>query len=236
MCTSKTESFSKCNGVIYDPNFMNLPAYRDVPYSNSCMKSGIARAYGKDAEYCDLYYWCDKPFSEPMYFYCEVSIYGKELAFFNLETKKCDYSYNVKCEFPRKIYAHSIQNRESKDTYFEKHNNDIQQDMTLNVKSAPQPSPYMKQIVSGLLDPAPGFLSLTAAQFQTTFVCPFNAAGYYPNNEFCDIFHYCYNNGQFKTYVCASMQNDYQLWWSHQTEPGRRDVKNLFKFLKISKL
>ena len=86
------------------------------------------------------------------------------------------------------------------------------------------PSPYMRQIVSGFLDPAPGFLSLTSAQFQTNFVCPFDAPGYYPNNEYCDIFHYCYTNGQFKTYVCASMQNGYQLWWSHQTEPGRRDV------------
>jgi hypothetical protein len=83
---------------------------------------------------------------------------------------------------------------------------------------------YMAQLVSGMIDPAPGYISLPSSQFQTSFKCPQELPGYYPNDEYCDVFHYCYANGQFKTYTCASMQNQYQLWWSHQTEPGRRDV------------
>ena len=281
-CVSRDEGFEKCNGVIFDPNFMNLPAYRDLPPSNpqqpACVKNGVFRAYDKEIKYCDLYYWCERSMSEPLYFYCDSAIYGKEASFFNPEAKKCDSSKNVKCDTPFKIYSRILTAREGiqppviavVDTRNNINNNNIkkteqthpthpvvevldtinsfipqqqqQQPQTIQTTQritttstqqpeiqsttpvAKTPSPYMMQIVSGLLDPAPGFISLPSSQFETTFSCPLNAPGYYPNNDFCDIFHYCYNNGQFKTYVCASMQNKYQLWWSHQTEFGRRDV------------
>jgi hypothetical protein len=281
-CISREEGFEKCNGVIFDANFMNLPAYRDLPTSNpqhpSCLKSGVFRAYDKEIKYCDLYYWCERTMSEPLYFYCDSAIYGKEASFFNHEAKKCDSSKNVKCDTPFKIYSRILAAREGIqppviaiiDSNNNKKNEQIrpvvevldninnyvpqQQPQTIppiqttqktsktttqqpQIKStttvAKTPSPYMMQIVSGLLDPAPGFISLPSSQFETTFSCPLNAPGYYPNNDFCDIFHYCYNNGQFKTYVCASMQNKYQLWWSHQTEFGRRDVNILIFFFKF---
>jgi hypothetical protein len=232
LCVSKEDGFAKCNGVIYDSTFMNLPAYRDLPVGGSCGKEGVFRAYDKEVKYCDLYYWCEKAFSEPLYFYCDFAIFGNDMAYFNPETKKCEVSSNVKCDAPFKMYSNSLQSKDSaKEAEKNVHESDSQQG---SPKSQSQPSPYMAQIVSGLLDPAPGYLSLPSAQFQTTFICPYNAPGYYPNNEYCDIFHYCYNNGQFKTYVCASMQNQYQLWWSHQTEPGRRDVYNdFFSILKL---
>ena len=108
--------------------------------------------------------------------------------------------------------------------------------------SPPQQDPplgsYMAQLVSGLIDPAPGYISLPSSQFQTSFRCPMDLPGYYPNDQFCDIFHYCYANGQFKTYTCASMQNQFQLWWSHQTEPGRRDVsgKIIYKIFFLNNI
>ncbi len=229
-CVSKEEGFSKCNGVIFDPNFMNLPAYRDLPSPPAtCMQDGVFRAYDKNVKYCDLYYFCEKQFAEPIYFHCDFAVYSKEVAFFNPETKQCESSSTAKCEAPFKIYTQARQIVEEAPKKEEIKQNQVPENLTqlLNLKDLIHQSPYMMQIVSGLLDPAPGYLSLPSAQFQTTFHCPLNAPGYYPNNEFCDIFHYCYNNGQFKTYVCASMQNKYQLWWSHQTEPGRRDVSLL---------
>lgn len=40
-CVSKEEGFGKCNGVIFDANFMNLPAYRDLPQPmRACLDSG----------------------------------------------------------------------------------------------------------------------------------------------------------------------------------------------------
>lgn len=40
-CVSKEEGFNKCNGVIFDANFMNLPAYRDLPQPmRPCLDSG----------------------------------------------------------------------------------------------------------------------------------------------------------------------------------------------------
>lgn len=40
-CVSKEEGFDKCNGVIFDANFMNLPAYRDLPQPmRACLDSG----------------------------------------------------------------------------------------------------------------------------------------------------------------------------------------------------
>lgn len=227
-CVSREEGFGKCNGVIFDPNFMNLPAYRDLPSPpRACLDSGIFRAYDNEIKYCDLYYWCEKSFSEPVYFYCDVAsgnMYGKEMAYFNFDTKQCDMSSNVKCEAPYKVYASMSKNEQIDE---DKEVQTSQTSVTKNdIQNFLQSSPYMMQIISGLLDPAPGYLSLPSTQFQTNFKCPLNSPGYYPNNEYCDIFHYCYNNGQFKTYVCASMQNQYQLWWSHQTEPGRRD--NIF--------
>lgn len=86
-CLSKEEGISKCNGVIFDSNFMNLPAYRDLPTQiRPCIEPGVFRAYDKDTKYCDLYYWCEKPFSEPLYFYCDFATYGsKELAFLTMK-------------------------------------------------------------------------------------------------------------------------------------------------------
>jgi hypothetical protein len=41
-CVSKEEGFGKCNGVIFDANFMNLPAYRDLPQpTRACLDSGL---------------------------------------------------------------------------------------------------------------------------------------------------------------------------------------------------
>ncbi|CAF0749609.1 unnamed protein product [Brachionus calyciflorus] len=230
-CVSKDDGFSKCNGVLFDPNFMNLPAYRDLPTPlRPCLESGVFRAFDKDAKYCDLYYWCEKSFSEPLYFYCDYATYGREPAYFNFDTKQCESSYTVRCDPPNKVYS-GVAYQNKVVTENKNNNNNVKKDeekidTETVLKNFLQASPYMMQIVSGLLDPAPGYLSLPSSQFQTNFKCPLNAPGYYPNSEFCDIFHYCYSNGQFKTYVCASMQNQYQLWWSHQTEPGRRD--NIF--------
>ena len=222
-CVSKEDGFDKCNGVVFDANFMNLPAYRDLPTPiRPCVESGVFRAFDQDTKYCDLYYWCEKAFSEPLYFYCDFATYGHEPAFFNFETRQCESSYKVRCDQPNKLYSAGVYQPKVKT--IEQKKNQETLDTETALKNFLQASPYMMQIVSGLLDPAPGYLNLPSSQFQTNFKCPLNAPGYYPNSDFCDIFHYCYSNGQFKTYVCASMQNKYQLWWSHQTEPGRRDV------------
>lgn len=219
-CVSRDEGFHTCNGLIYDPNYMNLPAYKDLPSKpNLCDKVGIFRALDNDFVYCDLFYWCEKVNSEPLYFHCNAAVFGKGIAFFNPEIKQCDTSSSVNCPYPNKLYSSSVSNQF------------IQNQVNMNspsiINGLGQPSPYIMQIVAGLLDPAPGYLSLPSNQFQTSFNCPQNAPGYYPNPEYCDLFHYCYANGQYKTYVCASMQNRYQLWWSHQAELGRRDVSKV---------
>lgn len=194
-----------------------------------------------------MYYWCEKAFSEPLYFYCDLAAsFGKETgSFFNMDTRQCDLASNVKCDAPSKTYANSLmhltrggsgsgsvnaRNGQNSEQVASVEDDRESAAGTVTKSAIPnffQSSPYMMQIISGLLDPAPGYLSLPSNQFQTSFKCPINSPGYYPNSDYCDIFHYCYNNGQFKTYVCASMQNQYQLWWSHQTEPGRRDVSIL---------
>lgn len=110
--------------------------------------------------------------------------------------------------------------------------NEKQTQSNTQQQTQPLVGSYMAQLVSGLIDPAPGYIQLSSSQFQTSFKCPQDQPGYYPNDGYCDIFHYCYANGQFKTYTCASMQNQYQLWWSHQAEPGRRDVIYIILGLK----
>ena len=159
-----------------------------------------------------------KPNTEPVFFHCNAAVFGKGIAFYNPESKQCDNSQNVNCPYPNKLYSSIVTN------------NIAQSQSSINlptqgiVNGLGQASPYIMQVVSGMMDPAPGYLSLPSNTFQTSFTCNNNPPGYYPNPEYCDLFHYCYPNGQYKTYVCASMQNRYQLWWSHQTEPGRRDV------------
>jgi hypothetical protein len=218
-CVSRDEGIQSCTGLVYDPNYMNLPAYKDLPaIPRTCDRLGVQRAADSDSVYCDLFYWCEKINAEPLYFQCNAAVFGKGVAFFNQEIKQCDSSVNVNCPYPNKLYSNILTNQMSQNQ-----GNIINSPSIIN--GLGQPSPYVMQIVAGLLDPAPGYLSLPSNQFQTSFNCQGNAPGYYPNPEYCDLFHYCYANGQFKTYVCASMQNRYQLWWSHQTEPGRRDVR-----------
>jgi hypothetical protein len=227
-CVSREEGLPSCNGLIYDPNYMNLPAYKDLPSTpRICDKVGVYRAVDRDSVYCDLFYWCEKLNAEPLFFQCNAAVFGKGVAFFNPEMKQCDSSINVNCAYPNKLYSNALTNQ------IPQPQGNLNSQSIIN--GLGQPSPYVMQIVAGLLDPAPGYLSLPPNQFQTSFNCQGNAPGYYPNPEYCDLFHYCYANGQFKTYVCASMQNRYQLWWSHQTEPGRRDVRHQFKIIKLLK-
>ena len=72
-----------------------------------------------------------------------------------------------------------------------------------------------------------GYIAL-GTDFQTPFACPVGTTGFYSDPNYCDVFHYCYETGELSSFVCASMPNRYQLWWSHQNEPGRPDVKNQF--------
>ena len=68
-----------------------------------------------------------------------------------------------------------------------------------------------------------GYIAL-GVDFQTSFACPIGTTGFYSNPNYCDVFHYCYETGELSSFVCASMPNRYQLWWSHQNEQGRPDV------------
>ena len=68
-------------------------------------------------------------------------------------------------------------------------------------------------------------ISLWELDFQTSFSCPMQVQrAFIPIPTYCDVFHYCYETGELSSFVCASMPNRYQLWWSHQNEQGRPDV------------
>jgi hypothetical protein len=184
----------------------------------------------KDPIYCNFFHVCMG--SERKTYQCKMTTNESLIAVYDPSKMACVLKANqqdVQAICKGIIYDANVMVPSYQDTNLDSQSGEVnnkQQQPPVLADSPQQPAlgSYMAQLVSGLVDPAPGYISLPSSQFQTGFKCPQELPGYYPDDEYCDVFHYCYANGQFKTYTCASMQNQYQLWWSHQTEPGRRDV------------
>lgn len=85
-CVSMNEGFSKCTGLIYEADFMYVPALKDLPaVDGACSKNGVFKAVGEDKKsYCDLFYWCSGVDESPIYFHCDVDYLTKEAALFNI--------------------------------------------------------------------------------------------------------------------------------------------------------
>ncbi len=212
-CVSRADGLGGCHGIIYDPNFIVLPIYKNLPQGPKiCEYRGVSRVQDGINIYCDLFYWCEKSGYQPIFFSCMHVVFGRGAAYYNQDKRQCDAESNVYCPFPNRIYANMSSMAVGR------------ADVAPLIKATDQHQSNMMHVFETLVDPAPGLQSL--APFNTNFTCPTGGHhGYYPNPDYCDLFHYCYTNGQFKTYVCASMKYKYQLWWTDQTETGRRDVR-----------
>ncbi len=85
-CVEGELAFRACSGMIYDEEFLFVPAIKSLPVSggNKCSQSGVSRAVGDEQrEYCDLFYWCNDKAASPIYFYCDVDFLTKDAAVFN---------------------------------------------------------------------------------------------------------------------------------------------------------
>lgn len=210
-CVSKSEGFGQCNGLIYDNKFLYEPALKNLPENfEKCSESGVFNAVDGSTSYCDLFYWCRAAQEMPIFFYCDISYLSKEAAVFNIESKQCELKQGQVCSAGQQIYSDTLKLKMS---FAEvKNGNDSSK------------SKIAKNELSDDFDPAPKYTEIQPSLFKTKFKCEPNASGYYADTDFCDIFHYCFSNGKFKTYACSALTNEYQLWWSYDADKPRHAV------------
>lgn len=95
-CMASVSGFQKCHGMIYDEEFLFVPAIKKLPQQqngNMCSQAGVFRAVGAEKKsFCDLFYWCNELASSPIYFYCDVDFLTKDAAVFNLG----NYFFSIK--------------------------------------------------------------------------------------------------------------------------------------------
>lgn len=217
-CDSNRDMFDKCDGLVYEEEFLYVPAIQNLPKNNKkCAKNGVFKAVGEDMKnYCDLFYWCSAINEPPIYFYCDIEFLTKEAAVFNLGTKRCELKQSDFCEKNDNIYSDTLK---LKSSYFDRkeqmNSTKSMFDYKLNLNRI---SNYLMENNSPYFDPAPGYMSIQKTDFESRFECEFNQTGYFSDTEFCDIFHYCFPNGKFKTYSCPSVNSEYQTWWNYKDD------------------
>lgn len=115
---------------------------------------------------------------------------------------------NSFCEADQNIYSDTLTLKAS---YFDKAKNEL-------TDQTRQSSNSLSTETDSFFDPAPGYLSINPVQFSTAFTCASNTTGYFADTNYCDIFHFCYANGEFKTYACPIFTNDYHTWFSYKND------------------
>ena len=204
-CVPKAELFSECKGIIYESKFLYVPAYKNLPVvDEQCTDSGIFRAQEENVKYCDLYYWCDYSGAKPIYFYCDAAFYTNDYTLFDIENKRCELHKTLDCpNKPNRIYMDLLKI------------NDLQENKIAEEKKIEEVNTEIPS----------GYQSLDSTGLFKHFKCPVNAAGFYPDPEFCDVFHYCFSNAQHHTFACDSVSENYQLWWNFPKDQIRQNVK-----------
>jgi hypothetical protein len=142
--------------------------------------SGVSRVQDGSNIYCDLFYWCEKPSYQPIFFSCNHVVFGKGAAYYNHERKQCDSESNVYCPFPNRLYSNTS-------AIVAEH----EKVAPLITVTGHQPNAHMMRVLESMADPAPGLQSLSP--FNTSFTCSNNIPGYYPNPDYCDLlknFHF----------------------------------------------
>ena len=198
-------SSHSCNTLLYNQEFVILPVMFKPPTVSPCGKQGFFPVSDMSAQYCNMFAWCSKGHGDPKVFECVPSVQGAHVGAFDISRRSC--SSRTSCPRAR----HSVS-----------YNTSVLA-MTLRPKIVSIGKRKQFSLTSTMLEN--GYIAL-GGDFQTPFNCPPGVTGFYPNPNYCDVFHYCYETGELSSFVCASMPNRYQLWWSHQNEPGRPDVSD----------
>lgn len=192
-----------CSSLLYNQDFAVLPVMFKPPTVSPCGKQGFFPVSDITAQYCNMFAWCPKGHGEPKVFECVPSSIGAPVGAFDISRRSC----TAKTSCPRARHGSSF-------------NTSILA-LTLKPKIVSIGNRKQFSLTSTMLEN--GYIAL-GPDFQTSFNCPSGSTGFYSNPEYCDVFHYCYETGEVSSFVCASMPNRYQLWWSHHNEQGRADV------------
>ncbi|CAF1109060.1 unnamed protein product [Adineta ricciae] len=191
-----------CPTLLYNQEFVILPVMFIPPTVSPCGNEGFFPVSDVTAQYCNMFAWCSKGHGEPKVFECVPSVPGAHPGAFDISRRSC--TSRVTC--PRARHSSPY--------------NTSALAMTLRPKIISIGKRKQFSLTSTMLEN--GYIAL-GVDFQTSFTCPLGTTGFYANPNYCDVFHYCYETGELASFICASMPNRYQLWWSHQNEPGRPD-------------
>ena len=203
-CT-RFSSYS-CPTLLYNQEFVILPVMFIPPTVSPCGREGFFPVSDPSAQYCNMFAWCSKGHGEAKVFECVPSLPGAHSGAFDISRRSCT---------SRSTCPHARQSSSYNTSLLA---------MTLKPKVVSIGSRKQFSLTSTMLEN--GYIAL-GSDFQTTFTCPLGSTGFYSNPNYCDVFHYCYETGELSSFVCASMPNRYQLWWSHHNEPGRPDVRSI---------
>ena len=193
-----------CSSLLYNQEFVILPVMFKPPTVSPCGRQGFFPVSDVTAQYCNMFAWCPKGHGEPKVFECVPSLPGAHSGAFDMSRRSC--TSRVTCPHARHSTPYNISLLA----------------MTLRPKVVSIGQRKQFSLTSTMLEN--GYIAL-GVDFQTSFTCPPGTTGFFSNPNYCDVFHYCYETGELSSFVCASMPNRYQLWWSHQNEPGRPDVR-----------
>ncbi|CAF4763326.1 unnamed protein product [Rotaria socialis] len=199
-----------CQTLLYNQEFVILPVMFKPPTVSPCGKEGFFPVSDVTAQYCNMFAWCPKGHGEAKVFECVPSLPGAHLGAFDMSRRSC--TSRTTCPRARQSSPY----------------NTSLLAMTLRPKVVSISKRKQFSLTSTMLEN--GYIAL-GVDFQTSFTCPIGTTGFHSNPNYCDVFHYCYETGELSSFVCASMPNRYQLWWSHQNEPGRPDVSILMQCL-----
>lgn len=198
----KFSSYS-CPTLLYNQEFVILPVMFKPPTVSPCGREGFFPVSDLTAQYCNMFAWCSKGHGEAKVFECVPSMPGAHVGAFDMSRRSC----TSRSTCPRARHSSPY--------------NTSVLALTLRPKIVSISKRKQFSLTSTMLEN--GYIAL-GVDFQTSFSCPIGTTGFYSNPNYCDVFHYCYETGELSSFVCASMPNRYQLWWSHQNEQGRPDV------------
>ncbi|CAF1471049.1 unnamed protein product [Adineta steineri] len=199
-CT-KFSSYS-CPTLLYNQEFVILPVMFKPPTVSPCGKEGFFPVSDITAQYCNMFAWCSKGHGDAKVYECVPTLPGAHLGAFDISRRSC--TSRTTCPRARHSSAY----------------NTSLLAITLRPKIVSIGKRKQFSLTSTMLEN--GYIAL-GTDFQTSFTCPLGTTGFYSNPNYCDVFHYCYETGELSSFVCASMPNRYQLWWSHHNEQGRAD-------------
>ena len=202
-CT-RFSSYS-CPTLLYNQEFLILPVMFKPPTVSPCGREGFFPVSDVTSQYCHMFAWCSKGHGEAKVFECVPSTPGISSGAFDMSRRSC--TSRTSCPHARHASSYNT-------SYLA---------TTLKPKVVSINNRKQFSLTSTMLEN--GYIAL-GSDFQTTFTCPLGTTGFYSNPNYCDVFHYCYETGEVSSFVCASMPNRYQLWWSHHNEPGRPDVRD----------